>query len=506
MTGIQRIDLKVGFQCNNLCKFCVQGDKRERLPAKALDELLRSLSDGRASGADGVVFTGGEPTLHPGILALVRKAKALGYRNIQLQSNGRSFCYPGTVAKLMAAGANEFGPSLHGSRAEIHDFLTGAKGSFLQTVAGMKNVKKAGARLITNSVVTKCNYRDLPDLAKLLVSLGVDQYQFAFMHVTGRAAQNREWLTARKTIIEPWVKKGLDVGIKTGRIVMTEAIPYCFMSGYEDYVAEKVIPRTKIYDADAVIEDFTQTRRNEGKTKGPKCPECRWFSACEGPWREYPEMFGWDEFIPVAKPKRKGRALKLVLSALLPLAAGQCLAQRIEPASQDSTLLVVPSSRPEEDQVKVLPAKDTSASLPPLSEAAARDSRQRYMIGLMLFQKGNYAGAREEWNWSLFHDPMNEDAKAGLKRLAKLEHKPALPRPSLAVEVSSAPVAQSSEQDRRSSQQHYLSGVVFFQKGDYEKARNEWALALRLDPGNEDAMAGIKRVSELYGEKPQSGD
>ena len=62
---------------------------------------------------------------------------------------------------------------------------------------------------------------------------------------------------------------GLDVGIKAGRTVMTEAIPYCFMSGYEDHVAEKIIPRTKIYDADAVIEDFTETRRNEGKAKGP---------------------------------------------------------------------------------------------------------------------------------------------------------------------------------------------------------------------------------------------
>ncbi|MFA6316978.1 MAG: radical SAM protein, partial [Elusimicrobiota bacterium] len=478
MKGVQRIDLKVGFQCNNYCQFCVQGDKRERLPAKPLPELLKALEDGRSSGADGVVFTGGEPTLHPDILALVGKAKALGYRNIQLQSNGRSFCYPGRVAKLVDAGANEFGPSLHGPRPEVHDFLTGAPGSFLQTVAGMKNVKKLGCRLITNSVVTKSNYRDLPDLARLLVSLGVDQYQFAFMHMTGRAGQNKAWLTARKTIIEPWIKKGLDVGIKAGRIVMTEAIPYCFMSGYEDYVAEKIIPRTKIYDADAVIEDFTDVRRNEGKAKGPKCPECRYFSVCEGPWREYPELFGWDEFVPVPKkasaakpPKpapKRGKLLKLVLAGLLACAAAGAEASGSPGREYDLTAI---------------------------GEDAARNAHQRYMIGVMQYQKGNYAAAREEWNWCLFYDPMNEDAKAGLKRLAHREA-----TGSIVILPQAGPSPAVSEEDKRQSNQRYLSGVLYFQKGDYVKARDEWRLALRLDPGNADAQSGLKRIDFIYGD------
>ncbi len=172
----------------------------------------------------------------------------------------------------------------------------------MQTVAGMRNVKKLKSRLITNTVVTKVNYRDLPDLARLFVSLKADQFQFAFMHMTGRAGQNKSWLTARKAIIEPWIKKALDVGLKAGRRVMTEAIPYCFMSGYEDCVAERIIPQTKIFDADIVIEDYTKVRRTEGKAKGPRCPECRYFDSCEGPWREYPELFGWDEFVPVSRP------------------------------------------------------------------------------------------------------------------------------------------------------------------------------------------------------------
>lgn len=56
-----------------------------------------------------------------------------------------------------------------------------------------------------------------------------------------------------------------------------------------------------------------------------------------------------------------------------------------------------------------------------------------------------------------------------------------------------------SEESRRSSMQHYLSGVVYFQKSDYNKARDEWTLAKQLDPSNSDAQAGLERIDKLYG-------
>lgn len=41
------------------------------------------------------------------------------------------------------------------------------------------------------------------------------------------------------------------------------------------------------------------------------------------------------------------------------------------------------------------------------------------------------------------------------------------------------------------SQQHYLTGIIYFQKGDVEGARREWLLAKKLDPANTDAQAGL---------------
>ncbi|MFY9401934.1 MAG: hypothetical protein WAQ07_00775, partial [Candidatus Omnitrophota bacterium] len=81
--------------------------------------------------------------------------------------------------------------------------------------------------------------------------------------------------------------------------VTVEAVPFCFMQGYEDYIAENYIPSTKIYDAELVVDDFTLTRKREGKSKGPLCRKCSHYNICEGPWKEYPQQFGWNEFIPL---------------------------------------------------------------------------------------------------------------------------------------------------------------------------------------------------------------
>jgi hypothetical protein len=201
---------------------------------------------------------------------------------------------------VIEAGATEFAPALHGHTAELHDWLTGARGAFDQTSAGIRNVKKRGLPVLTNTVVTRSNFRHLPELARVLVSLGVDQFQFAFVHPVGSAGTNFDAVVPRMTMIEPYVKAGLAVGIRAGRRVMTEAIPYCFMSGFERYVAERIMPRTKIFDAGMVIDDYNKFRLTEGKAKGPRCPECIHDPYCEGPWREYPEKYGWDEFRPVS--------------------------------------------------------------------------------------------------------------------------------------------------------------------------------------------------------------
>lgn len=296
---MERVDIKVGFYCNNQCAFCVQGRKRDYLPAKSVKEIKNSLAEAYAKGKREVVFTGGEPTLHPHFLELVKIAKNLGFEQIQIQSNGRIFAYENFCIKTISAGATQFSPALHGHNAKIHDFLTEAPGSFDQTVKGIKNLKKLNQYVLTNTVITSKNYRYLPQIANLLVGLGVDQFQFAFIHILGSAQKNQGWIVPKKSSIIPYVKKGIDIGVKAGIKVTTEAIPYCLLRGYEDHIAEEIIPKTRIYDAGFTVEDYAEYRKNSGKLKSEACEKCKCTSVCEGPWKEHVELYGWSEFKPI---------------------------------------------------------------------------------------------------------------------------------------------------------------------------------------------------------------
>jgi pyruvate-formate lyase-activating enzyme len=304
----ERVDLKVGFACNNRCVFCVQGTKRERFGAKPVEELRDILRRERPR-VDAVVFTGGEPTVRRDLPELVAFARDLGYRTIQIQTNGRMLAHRAYLERLVAAGATEFSPALHGHLAALHDHLTGAPGAFAQTVTGIRHLKAMGRFVLTNTVVTRSNYRHLPEIARLLVSLGVDQFQLAFVHPVGTAATRFASVVPRMELAAPYLMAGLGVGLAAGRRAYTEAVPACLLPGYEDCVAEKHIPRTAIYDAEETIADYTQYRRDEGKLKGPDCARCLHDAECEGPWREYPERHGWSEFVPVrsaASPRRAG--------------------------------------------------------------------------------------------------------------------------------------------------------------------------------------------------------
>ncbi|MDD5067656.1 MAG: radical SAM protein [bacterium] len=293
---LKRADIKVGYSCNNLCKFCVQGRKRDLLLDKTTDKLKRVLSEARRT-CQQIVFTGGEPTVRPDFLELAAYARSLGFKRIQVQSNGRMFAYKRFCREAVDAGVNEFGLALHGHIPELHNYLTSSE-AFHETVQGFRNLKALGQSVFSNTVITKSNYRHLPEISRLLVSLKADQFQFAFVHALGSAQQNFFSVVPRMSMVIPYVKKGLDTGERAGVRGMTEAIPYCLMAGYEQYIAERFIPSTEIYEFNVKVE-FDKVRPVLAKKKGKECRTCRYDRICEGTWREYPARYGFSEFKPV---------------------------------------------------------------------------------------------------------------------------------------------------------------------------------------------------------------
>jgi len=290
---VTRADVKVGFACNNRCLFCAQGEKRRSVGLLSAEEVVRGMRAGFRPGS-GLVLTGGEPTIRKDLVPIVRAAKAIGYQPIQIQTNGRMLRYAELVRRLVEAGVDELSPALHGPTPALHDELTGAPGAFEQTVEGIGNAVRSGADVITNTVVVRQNLGALTETLLLLRSLGVRHAQLALVHPVGTAGD--------ADVVPPVaeaaraIARAVREGRAAGMAVVTEAVPACLLPGLEDAVVEHRIPDTQVVDVDGEAFDFSTWRRDEGKAKGPVCGDCVHGERCEGPWREYPQRFGWDAF------------------------------------------------------------------------------------------------------------------------------------------------------------------------------------------------------------------
>jgi tetratricopeptide (TPR) repeat protein len=91
-----------------------------------------------------------------------------------------------------------------------------------------------------------------------------------------------------------------------------------------------------------------------------------------------------------------------------------------------------------------------------------------------------------------------EKAKADAEAKAKADADAKAAAATASTPAAATP-AGTSDSAKQQSEQAYLSGVIYYQKGDYEKARDKWLSAKQLDPSNADAVAGLEKIDKLYG-------
>jgi MoaA/NifB/PqqE/SkfB family radical SAM enzyme len=188
--------------CNNRCLFCLDEEALDGscLPLRGVRAELLA---GRRQGCTRAVLSGGEPTLHPDFVRIVRMAKRAGYSHVQVITNGRLFCYGDLLRDAVSAGLREVTFSVHGHRPALHDALVGVRGAFVQTVRGIANALKVPGLVVSSDVViNRLNIDGLETTLKMLYRLGVREYDLLQVMPFGRA-----WMNWRSLYYSPKAKK-----------------------------------------------------------------------------------------------------------------------------------------------------------------------------------------------------------------------------------------------------------------------------------------------------------
>lgn len=162
------VHLQVADRCNHSCHHCyqVQGEKGE-----LTIEQLRSIIDGIAdAGAFTLNVSGGEATLRPDLLDILRYARSKGFA-LRLFTNG--FLVDDEYAEALALiGLLEVHVSLYSSIAEEHDAVTRVPNSHQRTVAGVMALRQRGVRVVLKTPATTLSVLGAPGVEELARRLG----------------------------------------------------------------------------------------------------------------------------------------------------------------------------------------------------------------------------------------------------------------------------------------------------------------------------------------------
>ena len=220
--GLREAQLvRSGLGCNNACRFCCQADDRGVLPDRESSEVLAEVRALQAGCT--VVFSGGEITLRRELAEWVEAAKAAGAKTVIVQTNGRMLSYRKLTRRLVRAGVDIFAVALHGHKAELHDWLTRGEGSFEQALVGIRNVQSCGAVVYVNTVITRSNFRHLPDMAKLLPSWGAAGVRFVWPRGEGAAVAEAPALLPHPDMVAPYLEQAGGIARALNRHVSIES-------------------------------------------------------------------------------------------------------------------------------------------------------------------------------------------------------------------------------------------------------------------------------------------
>ena len=220
--------LQVTRDCNQHCRFC--SNPPSGLDRTA-DEDRRLIDDLAARGYQGVIFTGGEPTLVPHLPELVRHAVARGVEP-RLITNGQRLAGRPYLDELYGAGLRIVHLSLHSHRPEIHDFITSHPRSWEYIVTALTHTAELpGMSVRINCVLNRHNADHLDQVMGFLVDGFPHVHHVIFNGLdpdNERCDENRDVYYSLRDI-ELSLARAMRRLDRAGVTFRVERVPLCYM-------------------------------------------------------------------------------------------------------------------------------------------------------------------------------------------------------------------------------------------------------------------------------------
>jgi MoaA/NifB/PqqE/SkfB family radical SAM enzyme len=305
--GAKKLIMNVTYVCNNHCTFCAVGTRTQidGHPTRQREKLLEY----RKQGVFMVDFDGGEPTLNPELIPLIKSARAMGYQRVNVTTNGRRCVYDNYANALVNSGLTTLLFSVHGHDARTHAQQVGVAEAFEQTTDGIRNCLKFAPKHVElgmNITVTKGNHDKVDLLAQLCWDLGLRWMNIQFLTPFGRATS---W-------VAPDTQKAADHAVEVmdawaGKIrFQVINLPFCFMPKHQHLMQGDL---AKLERHMAFVNNETVNLAEylaERRVRKPVCKTCPHACFCGGFYEldqvpEPPWLIAAEDLVrPINDPRR----------------------------------------------------------------------------------------------------------------------------------------------------------------------------------------------------------
>lgn len=282
--------VRIGFRCNQACHFCFVST---HLPAPPVARVEAAIDELAALGGI-LVLSGGEPTLDSRLPEYVRRGKARGACEVELQTNATRLHDAGLCQALADAGVDIAFVSLHGASAAVSDDVTAAPGTFVRTLAGLDQLRDTGIRTRINFVLCERNREELPAFVRLVAERWPQAaITISFVGMSTDLVPRERWLVPRYRDVRAPLAAALVLarahGLELGGFDSMCGLPLCLVpDDPSQFLALAELP----------------SGGGDGEfVKPAPCAGCVLQTRCFGLRRGYAQMYGYDELRPVTMPK-----------------------------------------------------------------------------------------------------------------------------------------------------------------------------------------------------------
>jgi MoaA/NifB/PqqE/SkfB family radical SAM enzyme len=315
--------INVNFICNERCVFCaadLADGPDVSSPGNAqlsLDSIVEWIHEKPPGPGDAVSIAGGEPTLHPQLIPVVRYLARQGPA-ITLFTNGIRLVDSVFARELLRAGVSTIEIGLFGANAAEHEAVTRRRGSFERTLTAMRVLgglhEEFQFSLVVRLLVARQCMRQNPAIVHMVHETvdGVTSFslnRLILSHDAEAADAAVTWEEAR-----PWINATAQSIRALGYDLGYAGLPLCVYEGDNAYF---ILRRTRelksmhAFGGRRSIRYLDPSRNNADPTDNPRawialpraCRVCDYLPYCGRIEQWYLNLFGTAGITPIRLPR-----------------------------------------------------------------------------------------------------------------------------------------------------------------------------------------------------------